>query len=62
MNKIHCVEQSILIPFSLLLRFTDDDFDEEQSLTIGVDFKTKVIDIDGSFVKLGIFLIFTVGF
>lgn len=38
---------------SLLLRFTEDEFDPEQTLTIGVDFKTKVIEIDDSFVKLG---------
>lgn len=38
---------------SLLLRFTDDEFDPEQSLTIGVDFKTKIINVDGNHVKLG---------
>lgn len=42
-----------LLMRSLLLRFTDDEFDAEQSLTIGVDFKTKIIEVDGSFVKLG---------
>lgn len=36
-----------------MLRFTDDDFDAEQALTIGVDFKTKVVNIDGVNVKLG---------
>lgn len=36
-----------------MLRFTDDDFDEEQALTIGVDFKTKIVNIDGVNVKLG---------
>jgi len=39
---------------SLLLRFTDDTFDNEQAATIGVDFKVKVINIDGSNVKLAI--------
>lgn len=39
--------------FSLMLRFTDDEFDSEQSITIGVDFKTKVVNIDGVNVKLG---------
>lgn len=39
---------------SLMLRFTDDDFDSDQALTIGVDFKTKVINIDGVNVKLAI--------
>lgn len=42
-----------MIIFSLMLRFTDDDFDSDQALTIGVDFKTKVINIDGVNVKLG---------
>lgn len=36
-----------------MLRFTEDDFDSDQALTIGVDFKTKVINIDGVNVKLG---------
>lgn len=39
-----------------MLRFTDDDFDEEQALTIGVDFKTKIINVDGVNVKLGKFI------
>lgn len=38
-------------------RFTDDDFDDELSLTIGVDFKTKTVEIDGVNVKLGRYLI-----
>lgn len=37
-----------------MLRFTDDDFDDEQALTIGVDFKTKVIKVDGVNIKLAI--------
>ena len=37
-----------------MLRFTDDDFDQDLALTIGVDFKTKVINIDGVNVKLAI--------
>lgn len=37
-----------------MLRFTDDDFDAEQALTIGVDFKTKTINIDGVNIKLAI--------
>lgn len=36
-----------------MLRFTEDDFDSDQALTIGVDFKTKVVNIDGVNVKLG---------
>lgn len=37
-----------------MLRFTEDDFDADQALTIGVDFKTKAIDVDGVQVKLAI--------
>lgn len=40
--------------FSLLLRFTDDKFDPDQTATIGVDFKVKAISIDGNLVKLAI--------
>lgn len=36
-----------------MLRFTEDAFDSEQAITIGVDFKTKVINLDGVGVKLG---------
>uniref|UniRef100_A0A3B5ASJ2 small monomeric GTPase n=1 Tax=Stegastes partitus TaxID=144197 RepID=A0A3B5ASJ2_9TELE len=39
---------------SLLLRFTDDTFDPEQSATIGVDFKVKTISVDGNKAKLAI--------
>lgn len=42
------------INFSLLLRFTEDNFDPEQTLTIGVDFKTKRVIVDDSTVKLAI--------
>lgn len=40
--------------YSLLLRFTEDKFDLEQSLTIGVDFKAKRLNVDGNTVKLAI--------
>mmetsp|Transcript_4612 Transcript_4612/g.12052 ORF Transcript_4612/g.12052 Transcript_4612/m.12052 type:complete len:216 (-) Transcript_4612:765-1412(-) len=39
---------------SMLLRFTDDSFDEHIQSTIGVDFKVKHIDMDGKRVKLTI--------
>ncbi|EDV26790.1 uncharacterized protein TRIADDRAFT_49948 [Trichoplax adhaerens] len=39
---------------SLLLRFTDDQFDPEQSATIGVDFKIKTVNVEGNRVKLAI--------
>lgn len=50
---INCNVFDLFTSFSLLLRFTDDEFDPEQSLTIGVDFKTKIINVDGNTVKLG---------
>lgn len=37
-----------------MLRFTENDFDSDQALTIGVDFKTKTLDVDGVKVKLAI--------
>mmetsp|Transcript_5928 Transcript_5928/g.6779 ORF Transcript_5928/g.6779 Transcript_5928/m.6779 type:complete len:207 (-) Transcript_5928:1060-1680(-) len=39
---------------SLLLRFTDDNFKEDNAPTIGVDFKVKLMDIDGKKVKVTI--------
>lgn len=36
------------------MRFTEDNFDPDQTLTIGVDFKTKKVEIEGSTVKLAI--------
>lgn len=47
---------SIYGSFSLLLRFTDDTFDNEQAATIGVDFKVKLLNIDGNNVKLAIWV------
>lgn len=38
----------------MLLRFTEDNFDPEQTLTIGVDFKTKRMTVDNNTVKLAI--------
>lgn len=38
----------------MLLRFTDDSFDEHIQSTIGVDFKVKHMDLDGKRVKLTI--------
>jgi Ras-related protein Rab-18 len=39
---------------SMLLRFTDDSFDDHIQSTIGVDFKVKHIDMSGKRVKLTI--------
>lgn len=39
---------------SLLLRFTDDVFTNDTQATIGMDFKTSTVCVDGKFVKLAI--------
>ncbi|XP_017778797.1 PREDICTED: ras-related protein Rab-18 [Nicrophorus vespilloides] len=52
--KLLIIGESGVGKSSLLLRFTDDNFDPEQTLTIGVDFKTKRMDVDGSAIKLAI--------
>lgn len=39
---------------SLLVRFIDNSFDQDQGPTIGVDFKSKVVTVDGKKVKLTI--------
>lgn len=39
---------------SLMVRFIDDSFEDQQCTTIGVDFKTKTLDIDGLNFKLAI--------
>lgn len=52
--KILIIGESGVGKSSLLLRFTDDQFDPELAATIGVDFKVKVINIDGNKVKLAI--------
>ncbi|CAG5895553.1 unnamed protein product [Menidia menidia] len=52
--KILIIGESGVGKSSLLLRFTDDTFDPEQSATIGVDFKVKTISVDGNRAKLAI--------
>ena len=37
---------------SILLRFTDDTFNEHLEATIGVDFKVKMIDVGGKKCKV----------
>eukprot|EP00746_Dinoflagellata_sp_MGD_P039261 gnl/MRDRNA2_/MRDRNA2_19467_c0_seq1.p1 gnl/MRDRNA2_/MRDRNA2_19467_c0~~gnl/MRDRNA2_/MRDRNA2_19467_c0_seq1.p1 ORF type:complete len:235 (+),score=51.71 gnl/MRDRNA2_/MRDRNA2_19467_c0_seq1:88-705(+) len=39
---------------SILLRFCDDDFNEKQASTIGVDFKTKFMQVKGKKLKLAL--------
>lgn len=52
--KLLIIGESGVGKSSLMLRFTDDDFDNDQAITIGVDFKTKIINLDGVNVKLAI--------
>ncbi|CAF0862691.1 unnamed protein product [Rotaria sordida] len=52
--KILIIGESGVGKSSLLLRFTDDRFDQDVAATIGVDFKVKQLDIDGNRVKLAI--------
>eukprot|EP00918_Siedleckia_nematoides_P055103 GHVU01120171.1.p1 GENE.GHVU01120171.1~~GHVU01120171.1.p1 ORF type:complete len:205 (+),score=23.09 GHVU01120171.1:131-745(+) len=52
--KLLIIGESGVGKSSLLLRFTDDTFDPEQSATIGVDFKVKTITVDGNRAKLAI--------
>ncbi|XP_052802453.1 ras-related protein Rab-18A-like [Mya arenaria] len=52
--KILIIGESGVGKSSLLLRFTDDTFDPEQSATIGVDFKVKTVTVDGNNAKLAI--------
>jgi small GTP-binding protein len=39
---------------SILLRFTDDSFEEQMASTIGVDFRVKTVTLGGKTVKLTI--------
>ena len=39
---------------SILLRFTDDTFDEGMQSTIGVDFKVKLVEVNGKKIKVTI--------
>jgi len=52
--KILIIGESGVGKSSLLLRFTDDTFDPEQSATIGVDFKVKTLNVEGNKTKLAI--------
>jgi len=54
MFKITIIGNSGVGKSSILLRFTDDDFEEGQPCTIGVDFKTKNIKLDERVISLSI--------
>ena len=50
--KFVIVGNSAVGKSSLLLRFTDDEFNRSYLTTIGVDFRFKTIDLDGKVAKL----------
>lgn len=52
--KILVIGESGVGKSSLVSRFVDDKFDAEIPATLGVDFRVKSINIDGSIVKLAI--------
>jgi len=52
--KITIIGDSGVGKSSILLRFTDDDFEEGQPCTIGVDFKTTIMKLDGKRINLSI--------
>jgi len=52
--KILIIGESAVGKTSLLLRFINDSFDPNVSATIGVDFKTKKMTVEGNTVKLAI--------
>ncbi|KAL0208216.1 hypothetical protein P9112_010803 [Eukaryota sp. TZLM1-RC] len=53
--KIVIIGDSEVGKSSLLKRFCDADFDEHESVTIGIDFRAKTINIDGKNVPLTIY-------
>lgn len=52
--KLLMIGESNVGKSSILLRFTDDEFHENMQSTVGMDYKTKQITIDGNTVKLAI--------
>ncbi|XP_055842043.1 ras-related protein Rab-18 [Episyrphus balteatus] len=52
--KILIIGESGVGKSSLIRRFVDDQFDDNHDVTIGVDFKTKLMNIDGVEFKLAI--------
>lgn len=52
--KILIIGESNVGKSSLLLRFVQDKFNDDMGLTIGVDFKHKILTVDGNTVKLAV--------
>ena len=57
-KKIHAIYKIVMVgdsgagKTSLLLRFSDKVFNSDYRITIGVDFKTKTLDVDNKHIKL----------
>ncbi|XP_015116937.1 ras-related protein Rab-18-B isoform X1 [Diachasma alloeum] len=52
--KLLMIGESNVGKSSILLRFTEDEFYENMQSTVGMDYKTKQISLDGDTVKLAI--------
>ncbi|XP_074111538.1 ras-related protein Rab-18-B [Cotesia typhae] len=52
--KLLMIGESNVGKSSILLRFTEDEFNENIQNTVGMDYKTKQVNIDGNVVKLAI--------
>ncbi|XP_076757483.1 ras-related protein Rab-18 [Xylocopa sonorina] len=52
--KVLMIGESNVGKSSILLRFTEDEFHENMQSTVGMDYRTKQITIDGNTVKLAI--------
>jgi Ras-related protein Rab-18 len=52
--KLLIIGDSSVGKSSILLRFTDDEFDDEHPVTIGVDFKVKTIQLGAKRINLTI--------
>lgn len=52
--KLLMIGESNVGKSSIILRFTEDEFYENMQSTVGMDYKTKQITIDGNVIKLAI--------
>uniref|UniRef100_A0A1B0FFH4 Uncharacterized protein n=1 Tax=Glossina morsitans morsitans TaxID=37546 RepID=A0A1B0FFH4_GLOMM len=52
--KLLVIGESVFHIFSLIRRFVEDKFDEYHDVTIGMDFKSKIMNIDGVDYKLAL--------